>query len=431
LDKKEDIVIKQKTITDLEKCYECPSCNKILKINNNSLVLFSCDNSTSLKALKDEVNSLKKSMTESELKLSTLSKEQLLYEKNNKEYNDLFDKLESIGKKHNIEQIQEDRWLKDKIDQYELNDVKYEEVSQKIRDISNDRFVLEMQKEIKRLEIALNAFDIKDVDKVDMQEHDYLLLIEEIAFLKEKMLSLKKVTQQYDQFVEKLKELSLSDKYSEKNYKELIDDEISKRDLYEKKISTYRQYIVDLDSWITIYQQNIKYKEIEELISASEKKKEDLNDRLRCLVKLKEHVKNAERKSISNFIDSLNEHASLYMEQFFPDEDIRVCLKTIQEHKTEKREKISLNFEVNYRDMTGDLSFLSGGEKDRVNLAFTLAFSELVDNRMLLLDECISSLDVESTNVVLEHLKEKYKGNLILLVSHQANLGFFDQVIEL
>jgi hypothetical protein len=28
-------------------------------------------------------------------------------------------------------------------------------------------------------------------------------------------------------------------------------------------------------------------------------------------------------------------------------------------------------------------------------------------------------------------LKEKYKGKLIILVSHQANLGFFDKVIDI
>ena len=81
--------------------------------------------------------------------------------------------------------------------------------------------------------------------------------------------------------------------------------------------------------------------------------------------------------------------------------------------------------------MNGDLSFLSGGEKDRVNHAFTLAFSELVDNRILLLDECISSLDGETTNIVLEKLREKYKGKLVIVVSHQANLGFFDSIVSL
>ena len=79
--------------------------------------------------------------------------------------------------------------------------------------------------------------------------------------------------------------------------------------------------------------------------------------------------------------------------------------------------------------MEGDIDFLSGGQRDRINLAFTLAFSELVDNRILLLDECISSLDSETTDTVVETLKEKYKGKLIICVSHQVNTGMFDEVI--
>jgi ABC-type bacteriocin/lantibiotic exporter with double-glycine peptidase domain len=55
----------------------------------------------------------------------------------------------------------------------------------------------------------------------------------------------------------------------------------------------------------------------------------------------------------------------------------------------------------------------------------------MINNRILLLDECISSLDSETTNVVLENIKEKYKGKLVILVSHQANLGFFDKIIDL
>ena len=32
---------------------------------------------------------------------------------------------------------------------------------------------------------------------------------------------------------------------------------------------------------------------------------------------------------------------------------------------------------------------LSGGEKSRINIAFTLAFAELYDFNLLLLDECV------------------------------------------
>ena len=136
------------------------------------------------------------------------------------------------------------------------------------------------------------------------------------------------------------------------------------------------------------------------------------------------------RPPIFDFIDTLNHHAALYIEDFFPDEDIQVQLVTNKELRSGK-DKLGLFFEVNYKTMKGDTEFLSGGQRDRVNLAFTLAFSELVQNRILLLDECISSLDNETSDTVIDTLKEKYKGKLIICVAHQVNTGVFDQVIKI
>ena len=200
---------------------------------------------------------------------------------------------------------------------------------------------------------------------------------------------------------------------------------------YAKKTEHYRSCIKQLEDWIRKQSENERYQNLENECKNCQTNKELFTDRIRCLVKLRDHIKQAEQKSLEEFINALNQHASIYIEDFFPDEDISVELKTIQEGKSTGKEKISLCFDVNYRGMNGDLSFLSGGEKDRVNLAFTLAFSELVDNRILLLDECISSLDSETTNIVLEKLREKYKGKLVIVVSHQANLGFFDSVVTL
>ena len=135
-------------------------------------------------------------------------------------------------------------------------------------------------------------------------------------------------------------------------------------------------------------------------------------------------------KSLWNFIESLNYHASLYIEDFFPDEDFNVQLITTKELKSGK-DKMGLFFEVQYGTMKGELDFLSGGQRDRVNLAFTLAFSELVQNRVLLLDECISSLDSETSDTVIETLHQKYKGKLIIGVAHQVNTGVFDQVVPI
>ncbi len=78
-----------------------------------------------------------------------------------------------------------------------------------------------------------------------------------------------------------------------------------------------------------------------------------------------------------------------------------------------------------------DLMSLSGGERDRVNLAIVLALNSLFNSPMLLLDECISSLDYNNFNKVIDALQENMKDKLVLLVCHQAEEGQFDDVLVL
>ena len=401
----------KKELSDREKSYKCPSCSKHLKIHNNELVQLETE--TNLKS-KQELMSL---IQTSEQTVNTHKKNKILYEKREKEYNELFDLFETLKVENDPEEIEKELVILEK------NNTLYEETLKKIQVIETDRLLSQYKKDLEKYH------DLKPIDEEVFikTEEEYLSLLDTIAKTSEQ-ISQYNTTLSNIQSVEK--EISNLPPTPDKDYESLITSEREKLQTYEEKTVNYKSYIEQLTDWNRIHKDNVKYKEIETSISTSHTQKENLTDRMRCLIKLKEHVKNAERKCITDFIDSLNDHASLYIEQFFPDEDIKVDLKTIQESKTGK-EKISLNFEINYKQMIGDLSYLSGGEKDRVNLAFTLAFSELVNNRLLLLDECISSLDAETTNVVLENLKEKYRGKLVLLVSHQANIGFFDSVINI
>ena len=255
--------------------------------------------------------------------------------------------------------------------------------------------------------------------------------MDRISLLQEKISQIKILNSKVISIESELLTICGEKEDCEKNYTKLLKIEREKLDLYISKNDKYKSCIEKLDKWYNDNKEIERYKNIKKTIEESDKNKKYLSNRLRCLVKIREHIKNSEQKCISDFIESLNEHASNYIEQFFPDEDIRVELKTLQETKSTGKEKICLNFELSYRQINGDLSYLSGGERDRVNLAFTLAFSEMINNRILLLDECISSLDGETTNIVLENLKERYKGKLVIIVSHQANQGFFDEVINL
>jgi DNA repair exonuclease SbcCD ATPase subunit len=401
----------KKELSDREKSYKCPSCSKHLKIHNNELVQLHTE--TNIKSKEELIEFIQRS----EQTVNTHKKNKILYEKREKEYNELFDFFETLQVENDSEEIDKELAILEK------NNTIYEDTLKKIQAIENDRLLSQYKKDLEKYH------DLKPIEEqTDIKtEEEYLSLLDTIAKTSEE-ISQYKSTLSKIQTVEK--EIENLPPLPDKDYQSLLTSEREKLQTYEEKTVNYKSYIDQLTDWNRIHKDNVKYKEIETSISSSQTQKENLSVRMRCLVKLKEHVKNAERKCITDFIDSLNDHASLYIEQFFPDEDIKVELKTIQESKTGK-EKISLNFEINYKQMVGDLSYLSGGEKDRVNLAFTLAFSELVNNRVLLLDECISSLDAETTNVVLENLKEKYKGKLVLLVSHQANIGFFDSVMNI
>jgi DNA repair exonuclease SbcCD ATPase subunit len=417
-----DLLTKQqKILSDYEKCYTCPSCKKILKLNQNKLV--SIDHIDHIDHKELQIEDLQIKVKESEKNISKLKAKQILYQQKEKQYNDIYDKLDSL--RGSIECDKEA--FSSEIEKLSI----YIKKSEELELLKNDNLLNHCKSELDSISLKIqniygdNGNNLDNEENLIKNDQEYSNVLETISNLSQS----KKIKLKEDTIENELKEILEKDKYC--NYSELLSVEKEKLESYTKKYENYKSYIEKLSIWERINTDNEKYQEIEHTIKCANDTKQKLSERLRCLVKLREHVKDSEQKCILDFIESLNQHASLYIEEFFPDEDIKVELKTTQESKSTGKEKISLNFELNYRKISGDLSYLSGGERDRVNLAFTLAFSEIINNRILLLDECISSLDAETTNIVLENLKEKYKGKLVILVSHQANLGFFDKVIEL
>lgn len=76
-----------------------------------------------------------------------------------------------------------------------------------------------------------------------------------------------------------------------------------------------------------------------------------------------------------------------------------------------------------------DLNILSGGEYDRIVLAIVLAFAEFFKLPLLLLDEIINSLDINTTQKVINHIQQCYPNNqAIIYVGHQTIQGIFDAV---
>jgi len=168
-------------------------------------------------------------------------------------------------------------------------------------------------------------------------------------------------------------------------------------------------------------------------ISALEQKELLLVSRLTASNKLKDLISDAEGQAITGLITSINAHARLYLDDFFPENPISVLLQPFKEVKkgASKTTKPQINVEIEYKEMTCGLDTLSGGEVARISLAYTLALAEMINTPILMLDECTSSLDADMSSIVIESIKSHMQNKTIIVIAHQAETGAYDNVITL
>jgi DNA repair exonuclease SbcCD ATPase subunit len=138
----------------------------------------------------------------------------------------------------------------------------------------------------------------------------------------------------------------------------------------------------------------------------------------------------AESLSLSNTIENINMGIKYYTEHFFPEGNIQIQITPYKETgKGEK--KTGLDIEVYQNGEKIGLNSLSGGEYDRCLLIVFLSFNNIINNDIIMLDECLSSLNGELVEEIVDILKVNLKDKLILITLHQANTGNFDKVIDI
>lgn len=145
--------------------------------------------------------------------------------------------------------------------------------------------------------------------------------------------------------------------------------------------------------------------------------------------KFREAIQTAELLSIQSLIDEINTHLNQHLTLFFPDTPLTIDVCLFKSNEKTKSIKNQVNLQIGYHGNMVDLSTLSGGEKDRVNLAFTLALAEIFNLPLLMLDETLSSLDQQAIENVLEHIQKEHR--LIIIVAHQASSGLFDHHLRI
>lgn len=187
---------------------------------------------------------------------------------------------------------------------------------------------------------------------------------------------------------------------------------------------------IHLEHQRTLYEsQLVEYKNFLKNESRLRKSLQEAEKKFTLAKKFRESVATAEMLALNSLIEEINSHISVYLSVFFPDNPITLDLCLFKANEKTKMVRNQINIQIGYRGALTDLTTLSGGEKDRVNLAFTLALAEIFNIPLLMLDETLSSLDRESTESVLEHIQKDSRS--ILVVAHQVSHGLFDHVYSI
>lgn len=141
----------------------------------------------------------------------------------------------------------------------------------------------------------------------------------------------------------------------------------------------------------------------------------------------------AERISLESAVSEINNYLSTILKRLFTTIPISVSLSTTKVLKSRKN-AVSQRFDIKifYNNSEyGSAKQLSGGEKDRLSLALTLAMSQKFGGSILFLDETLSSLDAELKSEAVTLLKEFAVSRSVIVISHEETEGIYDHVIRI
>ena len=413
-------------IMSLKKDYElskkklsCPNCNCSLILSENKLKSITSGNlsdttyKNQIKEKQDLLNEINPILMEMEMK--------------NKLEHDL-EKITPISEE--METLVSELNLKKKKFKNLIELITEKKRLLEIKKSNNFPSLLRHKEIIKNIETKLKKYsDITIPDSINLEELEEELkqsMIKDFEFKKHKETLYKldeDLTKNKDKVVKLTSEIENIDEKT--TSEEIILGEIKK---LEKEIEENMEIIEKIVCWEKNKEEVNNYQMLSSKMEELTSKTTLIEKKIKNLNALKNKLIQAESISITNFIESINIHTQIYLDHFFKTDQIFVNIQTHKETKKSSKPQINLNIE--YKGNQVELSNLSGGERDRINLAFTLAFSEIFNSPILLLDECISSLDYENCCNVLQTIRENYKGKCVLCVHHQSNEGLFDSILN-
>jgi DNA repair exonuclease SbcCD ATPase subunit len=422
----------------MKKVYQCPKCSTKLAVLDNSLIftkkLPKGNDKINYQQLiddnKDMLDTLNKEITQIDIWIKDLD-DAIPFYKLKISANDSSTREEMVKLEKELEEIN----MAKKSVQSLLDDIKNKALPVSILRVREDieeekKFpesfkprstTAEMQDTIEKLTL--------DIESSRKLKGDYASMSREINSRQDKI---KKIN----------KRLGHDRKVGVADDVDTVDNIIAELSENRKKTMTFAKKLtglqesLELVSAYDMYQKDVsRVKELRDNLKQKEFDLKTANKNLEAAHGLEQTVKEAEILAMEKTLININEHAREYLEEMFPN-PITVRLENYKtdtsKTKNKGNAKLKMNTVViNHGRIYNSVEELSGGEKQRCNMAFLLAVNSMMGSPFLFLDECLNFLDGGTNMDILSYLHRVANKKLVLVVSHEAIQGNFDEIIEL
>lgn len=269
---------------------------------------------------------------------------------------------------------------------------------------------------------------------VDVKYENQKSELDRFKHLQEKIESLhKKTVKQKD----KLDALLLEKSVDESALKTRCEKLAERNAEIQELIPTLKRHIRALIDYERCIEEHKKWSE---QLETAQSKFNELSEQLKIAERFLELLSQAESIAINRLLTEINNKLNAYLQYFFDECEISAQIAIIDK----KNARSSLEVEIMLRGVPYSLDFLSGGERDRIELAFLLTMNDICELPFIMLDESLSSLDTTSVENIMLNLGAGKNGRaiangeevgqkldkILIFVAHQQTVGVFDRVID-
>jgi DNA repair exonuclease SbcCD ATPase subunit len=291
-----------------------------------------------------------------------------------------------------------------------LSDV--QKVMKSMRNLLHRDMVTELTNDIEQAKTDISLLNLHAQQEEKAMEKN---LIEEIHSRKQTLLKVQRRNELLQKLRTSFANLNVDQLLREPDYLDFLAD----LHTYKKELRLYEKQTEKRNSY--------NYE-----ITAAQNEMTDIRKKINHLLELNKIMDETEEEIFEHTISIMVTKINELLENFFDQNPPKLIVK----NETKKTSKTSrdIQFVFSTTDQQADsargISTFSGGEADRLSLAFTCAVAEFSECPLLFLDECISSLDVELRDRVIRTLRTVVKNKFVIVVCHDTLDGLFDKIVS-